>query len=300
MAALYGLGARWRVRWWRKRARRLAKPVLSIGNLTFGGTGKTPFVIHACRELMRRGRRPVILSRGYRALGPEGNDEALVIRRHVPDVPHVLDPDRHAAGRTVADDSVDVFVLDDGFQHLPLRRDADVVLVDLTDPFGGGWCPPAGRLREPLSALGRATLVVLTRADLVDRETLGDAMRTVRAHTAAPIATAAFPASCDTDLAGADVFLACAIGNPDAFVRTVEKLGARIAGRRFFRDHHAFTDSDAAALAGHGLPVVVTEKDAVKLEPLWGGRDSPPLHVVRITVEIRDGATELDALFDRL
>ncbi|MHC4972210.1 MAG: tetraacyldisaccharide 4'-kinase [Planctomycetota bacterium] len=298
LAALYGLGARWRARWWRERARRLPKPVLSIGNLTFGGTGKTPFVIHACRELARRGRRPAILSRGYRALGPEGNDEALVIRRHLPDVPHVLDPDRYAAGRTIVDE-VDVFVLDDGFQHLPLRRDVDVVLVDLTDPFGGGWCPPVGRLREPVAALGRAALVVLTRADLVDRETLGDAMRTVRAHTAAPIATAAFPPSCDTDLRGTDVYVACAIGNPGAFVRTVESLGAHVAARRFFRDHHAYTESDAAALAGSGLPVVVTEKDAVKLEALWEGR-SVPLHVVRIAVDILDGAAALDALFDGL
>jgi tetraacyldisaccharide 4'-kinase len=297
LAALYGLGARWRARWWRDRARRLPKPVLSVGNLTFGGTGKTPFVIHACRELARRGRRPAILSRGYRSLGPEGNDEALVIRRHLPEVPHVADPDRYAAGRMIADD-VDVFVLDDGFQHLPLRRDEDVVLVDTTDPFGGGWCPPAGRLREPLAALGRATLIVLTRADLVDRETLGDTMRTVRARTAAPIATTAFRPSCDADLSGARVLLACAIGNPGAFERTVESLGATIAARRFFRDHHAYAERDASELARHGLPVVVTEKDAVKLETLWAG--VVPLHVVRIALEVLDGAADLDALFDRI
>lgn len=297
LAALYGLGARWRVRRWRGRARRLPKPVLSVGNLTFGGTGKTPFVIHACRELARRGRRAAILSRGYRALGPQGNDEALVIARHLSDVPHALDPDRYAAGLRLAGD-VDIFVLDDGFQHLPLWRDADVVLVDATDPFGGGRCPPAGRLREPVAALGRATLVVLTRADLVDRETLGDSMRTVRAHTAAPIVTAAFPPTCDADLAGREVCVACAIGNPDAFVRTVESLGATVAARRFFRDHHAYSEKDASALAHLGLPVVVTEKDAVKLEALWRG--AVPLHVVRIAFEVLDGAADLDALFDRL
>lgn len=297
LAALYGLGARWRARRWRGRSRRLPKPVLSVGNLTFGGTGKTPLVIHACQELSRRGRRPAILSRGYRTLGPQGNDEALVIARHLPEVPHVLDPDRYAAGLTVADD-VDVLVLDDGFQHLPLWRDADVVAVDSTDPFGGGWCPPVGRLREPVAALDRATLVVLTRADLVDRETLGDIMRTVRAHTAAPIVTAAFPPTCDAELRGVEVCVACAIGNPEAFVRTVESLGARVAARRFFRDHHAYREQDAAALASLGLPVVVTEKDAVKLEAHWRG--DVPLHVVRITFEALDGAAELNALFDRL
>jgi len=271
--------------------------VLSIGNVTFGGTGKTPFVIHACRELARRGRRVAILSRGYKADGPEGNDEAMVIRRHLPAVPHLQNPDRYAAGMTIEDET-DVFVLDDGFQHLPLWRDADIVLIDATDPFGGGWCPPGGRLREPLSALERASLVVLTRAELVDRAELGDVMREVRALTAAPIATVAFPATTDADLDGTDVLVACGIGNPRAFVRTVETLGARAKKTRFYRDHHRYAARDVEELGRSGLPVVVTEKDAVKLEPLWRGE--MPLHVVKIQVLVRDGAADLDALFDRL
>ncbi|MHC4547580.1 MAG: tetraacyldisaccharide 4'-kinase [Planctomycetota bacterium] len=296
LSALYALGARWRVRRWRHRARRLPRPVLSVGNLTFGGTGKTPFVIHACRELRRRGRRVAILSRGYRARHPAGNDEALVIRRHLPDVAHLQHPDRYAAGLTVVDE-VDVFVLDDGFQHLPLQRDADVVLIDATDPFGGGSCPPGGRLREPLAALARATLVILTRADLVGRASLGETMRTVRAATAAPIVTAAFAPSCDADLAGREVCVACGIGNPRAFARTVESLGARVGTTRFFRDHHAYTRRDAEALAHAGRPVVVTEKDAVKLEGIWPA--GVPLHVVRIDFRVLDGGPDLDALMSR-
>jgi tetraacyldisaccharide 4'-kinase len=297
LSGLYALGARWRARRWRGRGRHLPRPVLSVGNLTFGGTGKTPFVIHFCRELVRRGRRPVVLSRGYRAVGPRGNDEAQVIARHLPGVPHVQHPDRFAGGSSVAD-SADVFVLDDGFQHYPLHRDADVVLVDATDPFGGGACPPGGRLREPLAALARATLVVITRVDLVARETVGAIMREIRARTAAPVATAAFRATCDEDLAGRDVLVACGIGNPRAFAATVESLGARVAARRFFRDHHAFTADDAADLAGHGLPVVVTEKDAVKLEAIWPG--PAPLHIVRIDVAVQDGQAEIDAVLDAL
>jgi len=254
-------------------------------------------VIHVCRALAQRGRRPGILSRGYRADGPDGNDEARVIRRHLPDVPHAQDPDRFAAGHTLAND-VDVFVLDDGFQHLPLHRDADIVLVDATDPFGGGFCPPAGRLREPLAALGRADLVVLTRVELVDRETLGAAMRVVRAYTRAPVATVAFRPSCDEPLDGREVLVACGIGNPRAFVGTVASLGARVAATRFFRDHHAYTAADAAALAASRLPVVVTEKDAVKLEALWPG--PAPLLVVTIEAEPREGAAELEALLDRV
>ena len=220
-----------------------------------------------------------------------------MIAAHLPDVPHLQNPDRHAAG-TEALDRTDVFVLDDGFQHLPLHRDFDIVLVDCTDPFGGGWCPPAGRLREPLSALRRADLVVLTRADQVDRASLGDTMRTVRAHATAPVATGAFPAACDADLAGLDVCVACGIGNPRAFVQTVEGLGGRPARTRFFRDHHPFDAGDAASLAAEGLPVVVTEKDAVKLRPLW--TFDAPLHVVTNRFEPLDGAPEIAALLDRL
>jgi len=253
-------------------------------------------VIRACEELRRRGRRVAILSRGYRG-GPGGNDEAKVIARHLPDVPHLQDPDRFAAGSRIAADT-DVFVLDDGFQHLPLHRDADIVLVDATDPFGGGFCPPAGRLREPLSALDRATAVVLTRCDLVDRASLGETMRVVRAHSAAPVVTSAFRPRCETELGGLEATVACGIGNPHAFALMLERMGVVIAERRFFRDHHAYTPADVAALAAAGRPVVVTEKDAVKLEPLWP--PEPPLIVVKVGLEILDGAAHLDAILDRL
>ncbi len=295
MALLYGWITRRRARRWRERARKLPKPVLSVGNHTYGGTGKTPFVIHVVSALAERGRRVAILSRGYRADESGSNDEARVIAAHLPEVPHLQNPDRYAAGLTIADE-VDLFVLDDGFQHLPLARDADVVLIDATDPFGGGFCPPAGRLREPIDALGRATLVILTRADLVTRDELGATMRRVRAATAAPIATAAFRPSCDHPLEGRDVLVACGIGNPRAFAATVESMGARIAERRFFRDHHAYGKSDAEELTRAGLPVVVTEKDAVKLERLWSSET--PLLVVRIRFEAMDGGEEIEHLLD--
>ena len=297
LAWLYAWGAHRRTLRWRGRARKLPRPVLSVGNLSFGGTGKTPFVIHVCQELHRRGRRVAILSRGYRA-GPSGlNDEALVISRHIPGVPHLQQPDRYAAGLTLVDE-VDAFVLDDGFQHLPLERNADVVLIDSTDPFGGGFCPPAGRLRESIGALARADLVVLTRADQVEREELGGIMRTVRGRTAAPVATGVFVPSCGESLEGREVLVACGIGNPGSFLKTVESLGARVVDHRFFRDHHAYDARDAERLAARGLPVVVTEKDAVKLEPLWAG--AVPLHVVEIRFEAREGGEEIEGLLDRL
>jgi len=271
--------------------------VLSVGNLTFGGTGKTPFVEHACLSLRARGLTPAILSRGYRSLDGARNDEALLLARRLPDVPHMQAPDRFRAAASLMD-RADCFVLDDGFQHLPLHRDEDVVLVDATDPFGGGRCPPGGRLREPVSALARATLVVITRCDFVDRDRLGDTMRRIRAHTAAPVATATFRASCDVALEGRDVLVACGVANPRAFVATVERLGARAAETRFFRDHHAYGAADAADLARSGLPVAVTEKDAVKLEPIWPA--GAPLAVVRIDFEPRDNSQAIEAAFDRI
>jgi tetraacyldisaccharide 4'-kinase len=270
--------------------------VLSVGNLTFGGTGKTPFVIHACEQLIARGCTPAILSRGYRAHDELGNDEARVIAAHLPEVRHAQNPNRYEAGLPLAD-AVDCFVLDDGFQHHPLARDADLVLVDATDPFGGGFCPPAGRLREPPDALSRATLVVLTRADQVEREDLGETMRRVRARTEAPIATAAFEPSCDEPLEGREVTLACGIGNPRAFVATAVSMGAVVAETVFYRDHHAYTAADAERLAERGRPVLVTEKDAVKLQALW--RFEVPLLVVRIAVRMLEAGDELDGLLDR-
>jgi tetraacyldisaccharide 4'-kinase len=298
LSLLYGAVAALRDRSWRERRRSLSRPVVSVGNLTFGGTGKTPTVIFVCSWFLARGHRPAILSRGYRSEGADGNDEAQVIHRHLPDVEHFQDPDRYRAGSSVQE-RFDLFVLDDGFQHHPLQRDLDLVLVDATDPFGGGWCPPGGRLREPLSALGRADAVILTRADQVDREDLGETMRRVREKTHAPVATARFAPACAEDISGREVFVACGIGNPGAFVRTVETLGAVVAGERFFRDHHAYSAADARELAGQSLPVVVTEKDAVKLERLWPA-GATPLVVVTIGFEFLEGGDAVLALLEQV
>jgi len=283
---------------WRDRRRCLSRPVICVGNLTFGGTGKTPTVIFLCAWFLGRGKRVAILSRGYRAEGNDGNDEARVIERHLPGIEHFQDPNRYRAGSAVQE-RFDLFVLDDGFQHHPLHRDLDIVLIDATDPFGGGWCPPGGRLREPLSALGRAGAVVITRADLVTREVLGETMRRVRELTHAPVATARFAPTCAEDLTGRDVFVACGIGNPRAFRTTVESLGATVVEERYFRDHHAFSEADARALANQPLPVVVTEKDAVKLESLWPAGASPLL-VVTIEFEFIDGGAEVLSMLEQV
>lgn len=168
----YGATARLRASLYRRgllRQRRLEGIVISVGNLTTGGTGKTPMVLWIAERLLADGRFPGILMRGYRGeTGPSGvtSDELRLLQARLGQrVQFGVGPDRFARGRELAARGVDWFVLDDGFQHFPLARDVDIVLIDATNPFGGGFLLPAGRLREPRSALARADLIVITRSD---------------------------------------------------------------------------------------------------------------------------------------
>ena len=147
---------------------RAAVPVVSVGNLTLGGTGKTPLVAWVARTVASRGLRPAIVSRGYGARRGERSDEAAELGLLLPGVPHLADRDRVAAAAAAATAGAEVVVLDDGFQHRRLARDLDIVAIDATDPFGSDRIFPRGLLREPLAGLGRAGAVVLTRATAVD------------------------------------------------------------------------------------------------------------------------------------
>ena len=176
------------------RSSRLPAPVISVGNLTFGGTGKTPTVIALVRDLVRRGRHPAVLTRGYGRtiaepvvlIGPDpkvavevAGDEPLELAARLPGVPMVVDPDRVRGGVEALTRGADILVLDDGFQHLRLERDLDLVLVDAGDPWGGGRMPPRGRLREPLSGLARAHAVLLTKVPADPEPMLTEVRRVV-------------------------------------------------------------------------------------------------------------------------
>ncbi len=258
---------------------RLPAPVVAIGNLTAGGTGKTPAVILVGALLRGLGRRPAVVSRGYR--GRDGaNDEAMLMG----DLPVVCDADRVRGGRTALAAGADCVVLDDGFQHRRLHRDLDIVLVDATRPFGDpaggdGAMLPLGYRREPLSALGRAGLLWISRADLVDPARVsalegrlaalaGRGVPVVRSRTG-PVELEPLeggPRLPPAGLAGRPVLLASGIGNPAGFEAVARRsLGDAPAVR--FADHHAYTAADVAGLerqAGPGA-IVVTAKDAVKL-----------------------------------
>ncbi|MDA1196017.1 MAG: tetraacyldisaccharide 4'-kinase [Planctomycetota bacterium] len=269
----YSLGVR--------RAARLSVPVLSVGNLTAGGTGKTPFVAWLAQHLVDAGHRPGILARGFGARAADGtsNDEGAVLRRLLgASVPQVQDPDRVRGGRRLCAQhpEVNVILLDDGYQHRRLHRDLDIVLLDATEPFGYDHLLPRGLLRERPSALGRAGAVVVTRTERVSAGSVQSTCERIRAHFAGPIAearTEPTPAGLADELAGAAVYVLCGLGNPGAFLGTVRDLGARVVGSRLLADHEAlpmdaWPDLLAEARAAGAECVVTTRKDAVKYATL--------------------------------
>lgn len=294
---------------------RLDTPVVCIGNLTVGGTGKTPMVAWVCRWFLERGRRPGLLSRGYGARG-DVNDEALLLERLLPGVPHVQNPDRAAGGRELEGSGVDVIVMDDGFQHRRLFRDLDCVLVDATRPWGLPSLDdedlglrallPRGFLREAPEALGRAHAVVLTRTDQVAPERverIEDELLRLAPGTAVIHARHGIRCLTRDDgvqespdaLAGRPVVLCSGIGNPSAFEATVRGLGAEVLEHRRFADHHPYTPEDLSGLAGEGRILLTTAKDAVKLEPLgirpW---------VLEVEMAFERGEAVLQALLEAL
>ena len=210
-------------------------PVVSVGNLTLGGTGKTPMVEWVARWYRRRGVRVAILSRGYGQTGGL-NDEGRVLEENLPDVPHLQDPDRVAlAGIATRELESELIVLDDGFQHRRLARDVDLVLLDALEPFGLGHLFPRGLLREPIRSLRRADVVVLSRADLVtaadraairaEAERRAGPLRWVEArHAPLDLIDSEGNASPLDELAGQSVAAFCGIGNPEGFRRTLLPL----------------------------------------------------------------------------
>ncbi len=278
--------------------------IVTIGNLTAGGTGKTPMVEWVVRKLLDDAHPVAILSRGY-GLDQDGlNDEARVLRATLPDVPHLLGSDRVANAERAAQEGARVVVLDDGFQHRRLRRDLDIVLLDASAHRRAYHGLPLGTMRESFRGLGRAGFVVFTRVDHADPENLDWLRaRVERASPGIPTADAVHGVSGLVDLATGEaidaddrcVYAFCALGNPGAFERTVRSLGVRCLGASRFGDHHHYTQGDVEAIereaaAAGATALVTTRKDAVKIDPAWCGL---PILVLEIAMQIRRGEAEL-------
>jgi tetraacyldisaccharide 4'-kinase len=281
--------------WGVKTSHQAGLPVVSVGNITTGGTGKTPMVAFLANWFKSQGLKPVILSRGYRAVDGGANDEKLVLDLLCPGVPHLQNPDRvTSATIAVKEHQAQVLVLDDGFQHRRLARDLNLLLIDATNPWGYGAVLPRGLLREPLSGIRRADFAILTRADQVTEAERDQIRETVRRyHPQIEMAEAAFV---PTRLVRADGTLArleeyqgqpiaafCGIGNPWGFRQTLEGCRLPVGESCFctFPDHHHYGESDMEWLGEwankqNALALITTQKDLVKIPrtelngvPLW-------------------------------
>lgn len=312
-----------------RTVRRLACPVICVGNLTVGGSGKTPCTIALAQWFRARGQTVGIVLRGYGrrdsgvvvAADPEGirvpwqvvGDEAVLLARRLPGVPVVVGANRFlAGGEAVRRFGLAVLLLDDGFQHRQLHRDLDLVMVDATDPFGGGRLLPRGRLREPVAGLCRAHAVILSRTDQAPN--LPALRRQLEAivpgtpqilsrHRASRLGD--LTADRDYPLAslrGRRLLAVSGIANPGGFHRTLTDLGGDLGGTLVFPDHHPYDRADLlrvdrAALETRAELIVTTEKDAVRMPVGREGDALPcPALVLGVDLEITEGADVLDGL----
>ncbi|RKY70681.1 MAG: tetraacyldisaccharide 4'-kinase [Candidatus Latescibacterota bacterium] len=305
LSVLYGVVVRMRILAYRSRLLlrdfRLPTRVISVGNIAVGGTGKTPLVTLLSEYFQRLGKRVVILSRGYKRKGKgvvvvsdgqrmlvdreRAGDEPYLFGRKLSGVPVVVGESRQLAGWVaIRDFAPDVLLLDDGFQHLKLRRDLDIVVIDGSNPFGNGMLLPRGILREPLSSLKRAQLFCITRVDQSHQlEHLRIQLRRINPK-ARQIETVHRPrrlrmVGSDREvslpfLSGRKVFALSSLGNPDSFERTLRSLGAQIVGRARYRDHYDYTVEDLEASCQRAREagseaIVTTEKDVVRFPPYF-------------------------------
>lgn len=297
------------------REKRLRCPVVSVGNLTVGGTGKTPMVIELARLFGGWGLKPAVLSRGYggkstkevnvisdgRSIlsGPdEGGDEALFMARRLPAVPVLTGSRRAVTGEHALDHfGVDIVILDDGFQHRSLRRDLDIVLLDSGHPLGNGHLIPRGPLREPFSSLERADLIVLTRTGKSEKTPFES--RLEEEFPAIPVFKARHRPERLTEgdgtsrppshLGGKKIYAFAGLAHPDSFRQSIESLQGVLVGFKAFPDHHRYTAGDLAEIekeAGSLAAelILTTEKDGVKLTPY--GEFASRVWILGIDVEI--------------
>jgi tetraacyldisaccharide 4'-kinase len=327
-AKLYELVVRLRVAAYEteyRKPKRLDATVIGVGNITLGGTGKTPMVAYIARYVKSEDHSVAILTRGYgrtssgmRVLNTEPDsihnaqahnsygefgDEPLMLARALPDIPIVINKDRYEGGRWAIDAlGAEVLVLDDAYQHLALSRDLNILLIDATDPFGGFEMVPFGRLREPLYAIKRADLVIVTRADkpfdqdqtnAIIKHFCGNKVPVMHAYASITrlrhIETTEMYET--NQFTGWNAAVMCGIGNPQAFADDILQVGINIVSENFFPDHHAFTEQDldrvtqAAQDAGADL-IITTEKDAVRLEELKHG--AVPVYAAQLEIQSED------------
>lgn len=322
LSAIYSVITRSRISGYQRgwfSVSKLSTPVISIGNLTTGGTGKTPLVEWVCKTVVREtGKRVCVLSRGYGRVNPQSQvvvsdgNKLLASERQAGDEPYLLaqnllgiaavvsNADRYAAGEWALENlGSEVFVLDDGFQHLRLARNLDIVTIDATNPWGGGTLLPYGRLREPRAGLSRADCIIVTRTEhLEDTVTLFEGVR--RLAGATPVFSSQMKTSgirtlsgervTDDRLLSLPIAAFCGVGNPESFFKQLRHEGYTPVFTCPFSDHHQYNQADLNQLIkeaqDHGARgLMTTAKDALKLTSL---QMDLPCYVLEIEISIKD------------
>lgn len=308
LGLLYGTGMRLRTALYNcglLRSRRLPGTVISVGNLTVGGTGKTPMVLWIAERLSAEGHRPAILTRGYRGVGKSASsddavaDEVALLRQRLDGRAQFgVGKDRYKNGLSLEKDGAEWFILDDGFQHLELQRDANIVLLDATDPFGGGRVLPAGRLREPRSGLARADIVIITRTghapaleERIRRYTRASifyAQTQLDEVLRVPLMKERLP---ENERRQFKFFAFCGIGNPVAFYTDLQKWSFSLVRECSLSDHHRYSGSEIQDLEGEAVAaganaLICTEKDAFNMPASFAA--TLPIYACRIRLALND------------
>jgi len=295
---------------------RFSVPIISVGNLTLGGTGKSPMVAWLCQHFLEQNQRPGLVSRGYGKISDAGNDELMEMSHRFPTVPHLQNRNRaEAIQELLQTEQVDLIILDDAFQHRRVKRDIDFVLLDATAPFGFGHVFPRGALREPISGLRRAQIALLTRSDLIEETqrqeirqrvlsinpniTWGEAVHvptsliSPQPFSTGTLSTGTFSTEPIEVITGQSVLAFCGIGNPAAFRSTLERCGVHVAKLIPFPDHHHYTARDVDELVrtanALGTDVILcTVKDLVKLALMdFSEIDFSELSLRAVSIEIQ-------------
>jgi len=306
------------------KAHRGNAAVISIGNITAGGTGKTPLVVWLCNEITQNPKlktkncQCAVLTRGYKAthnskLKTQNYfDEPAILAESCPGAKVVVNPDRVAGAAEAVAVGANVLIMDDGFQHRRLARDLDIVVIDATMPFGFGRMLPAGLLREPTRGLNRADAVVITRSDQAAEARLTEIENRIRGIKADIVIARSIHApvraisqddgriSLD-ELKGKKVFAFCGIGNPGAFLNTLKALGADLLGSKVFDDHHHYTEPCLAEIRTQAERLkadltLTTQKDWTKIAPLLTGEKHLSFAFLAVEMRFQTGQDRLRGL----
>jgi tetraacyldisaccharide 4'-kinase len=295
--------------------------VISVGNITVGGTGKTPLVIWLCKEIISDSRFHIsnsqcaILTRGYKAAKDAG-DEPAILAEGCPEVKVIINPDRIAGAiQAISKFGAKILIMDDGFQHRRLGRDLDIVAIDATLPFGYGRMLPAGLLREPITSLKQADAAVITRCDQITEIELSEIEKKLSAinpnmiiarsiHSPAYVKTTDNKEISLDHLKGKKIFAFCGIGNPGAFLNTIKSLSCNIAGEKVYNDHHYYTKDCLADIYEQAEClkadlILTTQKDWTKIKWLALLKKDIPPGYIGIEIKFLAGEDKLRGLIEK-